>query len=110
MHNHLHPPPPPPDAVKVSSRTIHFSTASSWKTGLWTSLQPIVDLDWRVKLKAGTHQADFKELATTKAASRWQCLDQKAALEHTAQTTTDCKLTHSVPVWEELAVYISNYQ
>ncbi len=53
---------------------------------------------WKKKyLKAGTHQADFKELAATKAdsvmASHQQCLDQKAALEHTAQTTTDCKLT-----------------
>ncbi len=47
-------------------------------------------------LKAGTHQADFKELAVTKP-SHQQRLDQKAALEHTAQTTTDCKLTRAVP-------------
>lgn len=40
--------------------------------------------------KAGTHQADFKELALP-----WQRLDQIAALEHTAQTTANCKLTHN---------------
>ncbi len=50
------------------------------------------------ELKAGTHQADFKELATTKAdgvvASRQLRLDQKAVLEHTTQTTADSNLTH----------------
>ncbi len=42
-------------------------------------------------VKAGTHQADFKELASTKANSvvylRRQHLNKKAVLEHTAQTT-----------------------
>ncbi len=49
--------------------------------------------------KAGTHQADFKELASTKAdgvvALCLQCQDQKTVLEHTAQTRADCKLTRA---------------
>ncbi len=49
-------------------------------------------------LQAMTHQANFKELVLS---------DQKATLEHTAQTTAACKLTSA---WEELAVYISRYQ
>ncbi len=48
-------------------------------------------------IKAGIHQADFKELAATKADGFVtlcrQLLDKKAALEHNAQTTADCKLT-----------------
>ncbi len=52
---------------------------------------------WCADIKAGTHQADFKELAATKAngvvASRRQRRTKKAALEHTAQTTADGKLT-----------------
>lgn len=37
-------------------------------------------------------KADFKELTATKASG-----SKKAALETTAQTTTSCKLTRSVP-------------
>lgn len=52
------------------------------------------NVQW-VALKAGTHQANLKELATTKAnsvvTSRRLCLDQKAVL-NAAQTTADCKL------------------
>ncbi len=65
--------------------------------------------------KAGTHQADSKELAATKAdsvvASRRQpASDQKAALEHTPQTTANGKLTHACVCVRGITVYISSYQ
>ncbi len=68
-------------------------------------------------LMARTHQADFKELAVTKAngvvTPRRQCLDQKAALEHTTQTTADYKLAYVFCACVRgisLTVYISSYQ
>lgn len=56
-----------------------------------------------------THQGDVKEVRAMKAdcvvASRWLCLIQKAALEHNAKTTSNCKLAYAFCVCKEITVY-----
>lgn len=59
-------------------------------------------------LKADTHQADIKKLASTKTVtSRHICLSQKVVLEHTTKTTpnsqlalTFCTYLHATANWD----------